>query len=321
MKVWIIGGNGFVGKYLALELVKQDYEVIICDIEHNKDHEVYKACSYKNIDVRDLESLKTLDISSDDVVINLAANQYHHKIPKNAEEFFFSVNTKGNKNLLDYCFSKGCKNYIFYSTDMTYGKPQFIPLTTEHPQVPFGFYGKSKFAAEQDCKDFRAKGMNVTIFRPRMIIGPGRLGILEKLFKLIKNNLPCPLIGNGSNHYQMISVFDCVEATIKDIKLGCLNEEFNLGSYDPPSVRFLLNDLIKRNNSKSFLVSTWGTGIKLILSTLGKLGVNLLYKEQYEIADKEYILDLSKTIETLNWKPKFSDDDMLNEAYQEFLKR
>ncbi len=35
-------------------------------------------------------------------------------------------------------------------------------------------------------------------FPPRLIIGPGRLGILEKLFKLINYNLPVPMIGSWS---------------------------------------------------------------------------------------------------------------------------
>ena len=33
--------------------------------------------------------------------------------------------------------------------------------------------------------NWRDKGMRISIFRPRLIIGPGRLGILVKLFKLI----------------------------------------------------------------------------------------------------------------------------------------
>ena len=45
-----------------------------------------------------------------------------------------------------------------------------------------------------------------------MIIGPGRLGLLKKLFFLIKNNLPVPMIGSGKNRYQFISVFDCADA-------------------------------------------------------------------------------------------------------------
>lgn len=52
MKVFVFGGDGFVGKYLCLDLVKQGYEVVICDINHTSKHEVYDKCSYVNIDIR-----------------------------------------------------------------------------------------------------------------------------------------------------------------------------------------------------------------------------------------------------------------------------
>jgi dTDP-glucose 4,6-dehydratase len=63
--------------------------------------------------------------------------------------------------------------------------------------------------------------MNISMFRPRLIIGPGRLGILEKLFKLIDMNLPVPMIGSGKNPYQFISVFDCAEACAPAWKAAC----------------------------------------------------------------------------------------------------
>ena len=201
MKYWIFGGCGFVGRYLAQALRDKKEDVAICDIA---------ACEpeYK-VDIRDTEALAKLPIAKEDVVINLAANQYHTKVPKNREEYFLSVNTAGTRNLLAMMEQKGCTRYIMFSTDMTYGKPHYLPVDTKHPQNPFGPYGQSKLLAEQLCRECRAKGMNITIFRPRMIMGPGRAGILLKLFKLIDLNLPVPTVGNGHNHYQMISVFDC----------------------------------------------------------------------------------------------------------------
>ena len=70
--------------------------------------------------------------------------------------------------------------------------------------------------------------MNISLFRPRLIIGPGRLGILEKLFKLIDWNLPVPMIGSGRNPYQFISVFDCAEAARLAWKAGVPNEAHSL---------------------------------------------------------------------------------------------
>jgi hypothetical protein len=50
------------------------------------------------------------------------------------------------------------------------------------------------------------------------------VGNTKKLFFLIKHNLPVPTIGFGKNCYQMVSVFDCVPATIAAIQYGCPNK-------------------------------------------------------------------------------------------------
>ncbi|OWK24487.1 hypothetical protein AJ87_21295 [Rhizobium yanglingense] len=86
-------------------------------------------------------------------------------------------------------------------------------------QRPIGPYGRSKVGAErllmQACREF---GLHATIFRPRLIAGAGRLGILTKLFRLIRAGLPIPLIGAGKNRYQMIAVEDCVAAALAAVE-------------------------------------------------------------------------------------------------------
>lgn len=316
MKYWIFGGNGFVGRYLANALLARNEQVVVCDLQDTLHEDISTACSYKEIDIRDTEGLSHLPIDKGDVVINMAANQYHTKVPKNREEYFRSVNTEGTRNLLTMMEQKGCTQYIMFSTDMTYGIPQYLPVDTKHPQNPFGPYGQSKLLSEQICREYRTKGINITIFRPRMIMGPGRAGILLKLFKLIDLNLPVPTVGNGHNHYQMISVFDCVSAVLCAIDKGVPNKEYNLGSENAPDVRSLLQNTIRQAGKHSFVLPTPGKLVKAVLRLLDDIGLTLMYPEQFMIADEEYILDISETKEDLVWQPKYNDADMLAEAYK-----
>ena len=53
-------------------------------------------------------------------------------------------------------------------------------------------------------------------------MGPGRLGVMKKLFEAIAQNKPVPLIGNGLNYYQMVSVKDCANAAILAANKGFL---------------------------------------------------------------------------------------------------
>lgn len=318
MKYWIFGGNGFVGRYLANALSERKETVVVCDLANNIDKRINIACEYYKVDIRNKKLIDELPIADKDIVINMAANQYHTKVPRDRRNYFYSVNTVGTKNILESIFEKGCRNYLMFTTDMTYGKPQYLPVDIKHPQNPFGPYGLSKKECENICFEFRNKGMNITIMRPRMINGPGRLGILVKLFKLIDWNLPVPTIGNGKNHYQMISVFDCVSAVMCAIDKGLPNKEYNLGSKNSPDIRTLLKGVIKSANSNSIVIPTPGKLVKCILNIFDIIGLTIMYKEQFMIADEEYILDITETEKDLDWHPQYNDEDMLKEAYKIF---
>lgn len=318
MKIIVFGGNGFVGQWLVRELRKQNYEILNIDQgEKSFDADV----PYCQVDIRNRSQLEGIPFAPDDIVVNLVANQYHLKVPrKNREAFFRDTNTVGAENILIAAKAKGCVRVVQFTTDMTYGKPQYLPLDTGHPQNPFGPYGRSKKEVEDICRNYRRAGMKITIFRPRMINGPGRLGILKKLFWLIERNLPVPTIGAGKNCYQMVSVFDCVSAIICAIKKDIPNEEYNLGSKNPPSTRKLLQGLVKRVGSHSLVIPTPGKLVKATLRVLGAIGLEIMYKEQYMIADEDYILDISKTERDLDWEPQYNDQDMIVQAYEEYEK-
>ena len=314
MRYVIIGGSGFVGKELGkLLLQRGEGEIVNLDLVPS------------GLPVQDVQQDITREIRfqfrADDIVVHLAANQYHHKVPKkNRQAFFEDVNVAGTQNILKKMSEDGAHQMVFFSTDMVYGKPQYLPVDTKHVQNPFGYYGKSKKAAEAICEKYREEGMNITIFRPRMIIGKGRLGILVKLFKLIEHNLPVPMIGSGKNYYQMVSVQDCAAAIDQAIRHQLPNKSYNLGSINPPTVKELLGQGIRRNHSKSILIPTWGKAVKMTLGVLGWLGLEMMYKEQYMIADENYIIDISETRQDLDWIPQFNDTDMMLAAFEEYQK-
>ena len=316
MSRWIlIGGAGLTGLKIAEDLIDHNVpnsKIIIADLKD--------SLKKVNINVKKVYS----DISKnllprfekDDIIIHLAARQYHLDVPKkNKLSWFREVNVTGTQNIINHCLKYKVKGLIFFSTDMVYGIPNFVPLTTNHPKNPIGPYGQSKLEAEELCFLARKKGLSITILRPRLIMGKGRLGIMKKLFKSIFNNMSVPLIGNGKNCYQMVSVKDCSEATILSVKNKIPNFELNLGSHAGPDVKTLLNLLIKKVNSKSIIMPLPALPLKIVLHILEIIGLPLLHKEQYKIADKNYIVDISDTYSKIGWKPKLSDKDMIIEAY------
>ncbi|MGX2982092.1 NAD-dependent epimerase/dehydratase family protein [Helicobacter sp. 23-1045] len=161
----VIGGSGFVGKYAinalkeAIEISRiKKGEIINIDITppNAKMAKFIKCDIAKNVDFKFLQN---------DVVIHLAARAYSPKPPIKAfaphclKEYFFNVNVCGTKNILQKMQECGCKNLIYFSTDMVYGVPQYLPIDTSHPRNPIGYYGKSKKEAEDlICKNATGGG-------------------------------------------------------------------------------------------------------------------------------------------------------------------
>lgn len=319
--VYVFGGNGFVGSFLANKLTELNYEVTCCDLQDSLNARISNIVKYQKCDIRDISQIRQICFQEHDIIVNLAANQYHLKVPKNRHKFFFDTNVAGAENILKAAFEKGVSRGVFFSSDMVYGLPLYLPVDTKHPQNPIGPYGLSKKQCESVCRDYRNKGMKITIFRPRMINGPGRLGILKKLFFCIRKGLPVPTIGNGKNHYQMISVFDCVSAIIQAIEKDFPNKEYNLGSELSPDITTLLKNAIQKAGSHSAVIHLPGNITKKLLTFFDKIGMTVMYPEQFMIADQEYVLNIADTQKDLDWTPQYNDSDMLVEAYQNFSER
>ncbi|MDA8871021.1 NAD(P)-dependent oxidoreductase [Rhizobiaceae bacterium] len=319
MKHIIFGGDGFVGRILAAKLVDEGANVVVADIVKGPCPH-YARCAWVKLDVTKPEDFDVLDIRPEDAVYNLSAKMLSPIVTRaERHDFFYPVNFHGTVNILNAMEKAGAKNLVHFTTDMIYGHTKTVPMYEDHPVAPLGEYGQSKLDTEVLAAKWRAeKGFNISLFRPRLIIGPGRLGILEKLFKLVDMNLPVPMIGSGKNPYQFISVFDCADAAYLAWKAGFPNEAYNLGSKNPPSVRKLLSRLIAEAKSRSILIPTPGWAVKKTLDTLDAINRPIMDPEQYLIADEECLLDTTKAEQQLGWQANFSDDDMLVAAYREY---
>lgn len=318
----ITGGSGFVGKFLIgkLSSLYPESEIHNLDINHPADFNFINLFKHK-VDLTNQESIKSFKFSEDDIVYHLAANTINEKTPSKRKrgKWFKDLNLYGTQNLLKVMMDHGAKEIAFISSDMVYGSPKGTPITQDHPLEPNGPYGLSKKEAEILVSDFGSfKDHRSIIFRPRVIVGPGRLGILKKLFFLLSNNLPIPLIGSGNNRYQFISVYDCIEALVQFHEQDQSHGIFNLGSLNPPKVLDLLKFIIKETNSHSFLVPTWSKGTKVLLNLLDLMNLTVLYPEQFISANEDYVLDVKDLIDNLNLIPKFNDKEILLEAYKSY---
>ncbi len=314
----VIGGSGFTGTYLVRSLLARGQQVHTIDLLPLPS-EFSAGVVHHQLDIRNAATLAQVPLAEGDIVYHLAARQFHNDVPsENQDAWFAEVNVAGTANVLQWMRQLQQPRLVYTSTDMVYGLPDTLPVPPTHPHNPLGPYGRSKAASEQLCVEARQQGYLITILRPRMIVGPGRFGILIKLFRLMDLNLPVPTIGSGKNRYQMIAVQDVVSAILAVVDKQFPPVALSLGSGDAPPVRQLLRNTIKRIGSRSLVLPIPAKPLKLALTLLEKFGKPLLHREQYQIADVNYMVDIAPTTEALDWHPTRNDEDMLVAAYSHY---
>ncbi len=316
----VFGGDGFLGQEVIKKLKQlQNIKIIVVDIK-NSSKQKY---SFIKCDISKIDQLKNIPLEKDDVVHHLASKLIIPNKPRfNRFNYFESTTVTGTKNILSLMRENNCKNLIFWSTDMVYGNKGNFPISQEYRPAPLGDYGETKFLAEKlISNEIKNAGLRCTIFRPRLIIGTGRLGILKNLFFLAKHNLPIPTIGDATNYFQFVSVSDCANASLLAVKNGFPCEIYNLGSERPYTIKILLNSFLKKINSKSIVFPIPSIIILPILKFLSFLQISPMEKEQYLIADKNMFLSTSNAKKDLNWSAIDDDLEMLINAYKFYIKK
>lgn len=319
----LIGGNGFLGREVARQLSARGDTALVVDLE-----ESYKnfpkadlpGITYGTADIAAPAALASLQLAPTDIVHHLATKLIVPNQPRfNRDAHFRICAVEGTRNLLAWMQQNKNRNLVFWSSDMVYGPALWSPRTEDHPRHPYGPYGRSKVAAEDLVATAVTNGsITATIFRPRLIIGPGRLGILETLFKFAERGWPIPLIGPGRNQFQFVAVSDCARASILAADKGCPNGTYNLGSENAPTVHALMQDLIKTAQSRSWLIRTPGWMVKGTLRALNAVRISPMDPEQFEIADQDVALDISAAARDLGWRPTLHDSDQLAAAFRSY---
>jgi len=311
-RVLITGGTGFLGKHLVDSLLSNGANLRIIDFR-DPSWQINNA-EFVEADIRDAKKITGLS-QGFEYVFHLAAMP---SIARGKFKDYYEVNVLGTRNILEASLNASVKKFLHVSSSTVYGIPSEFPLKETSPVHPMGKYSGTKLEAENSCREFIKKGLNVSIIRPRVIMGPGRIGIFSILFEYIRNNQPVYTIGNGKNIFQFTNVFDMSAACIKAAEFEDA-ELFNVGSDETLPVREELSLLIKHAGSKSKIIPLPASLARITLKMLSKLGISPLVDEQFSIADKDFKLDTSLAKEKLGWQPQYSNLDSLIQAYDWYI--
>jgi nucleoside-diphosphate-sugar epimerase len=322
MKILITGAAGFLGLHLTNYLHLQGHHLTLLDTapfdprEYPNHAQSNELLNYVQGDVRDHAVMEPL-IRANPLIIHAAA-----ALPLWSKSEIFDTNVNGTKLMLEYALRKEVQHFVYISSTAVYGVPKVHPIYEDAPLIGVGAYGESKVQAEQLCKDYRDKGLAVTVLRPKTFIGTHRLGVFEILYDWIHDGKKIPVIGSGNNKYQLFDVDDLVEyihLIINSNDKKRLNDAFNVGAAEFHTVKEDLGALFDYAQSGSNILPTPALPVKATLWVFEKLGVSPLYQWIYDTADKDSYASIDKITNVLNFTPKYSNAQALIKSYQWYI--
>jgi nucleoside-diphosphate-sugar epimerase len=309
-KVLITGGTGFLGVYLARKFLKENWEVVLLDLAPLDAKDLINKVSVIQGDIRNKKTVAK-SLKGITHVVHAAA-----ALPiQRSKKKIFSTNVDGTKNLLTAALEHNIKRVVFISTTAVYGVPKHLPETEESPLDPIGYYGKSKKIAEDMCKEFMGKGLEVNIIRPKTFLGPERLGVFSLWFEAIYTGHRVFILGNGKNKYQLLAVSDVVDAIYKALISNVTNETFNVGAKDFQTWRKDLQFIIRSEKSRSKITGLPVLPTQLILKILELCRLSPLAAWHYKTMPVASFVSTDKAEKLLDWHPKKSNKDLLLESY------
>ncbi len=306
--VVVTGGAGLVGRELVHQLAEEGCrDIRVVDVRAIPAAEEGPVHAHR------------LDLRRDDLVpafagaktvFHLAACQYHSPLaPTTYQLPFHAVNVQGTRRTLEAARQAGVTTFVHVSTSMVYGVPRQVPMHEDHPRRPLGPYGRSKLEAEALVEEAHAQGLATAIVRPAPIFGPGRRGVITRLFDRILAGRPITLIGHGGNRQDLVAPVDCARLVVLAGHAAAGHAVYNCGSGAAPTMREWLSALVRDAGSGSVIRGAPAGAAKAVLRLLEMARLAPVRREQYEIADRDYALDTSEARERLGWVPLGSGID------------
>lgn len=219
--VLVTGGAGFIGSHIVDALVDQGHRVIVLDdLSSGRRENINPAAELEVLDIRSSEAAALIAEEQPAVLFHLAAQM---DVRRSTEDpaFDASINVLGTLNLLSAAVKAGTKQFIFASTGgAIYGEQDVHPAPEGHPERPVSPYGVSKLAGERYMYYFHLQyGLDVTCLRFANVYGErqnphGEAGVVAIFLKLLNENKPPVINGDGLQTRDYIHVSDVVRANI-----------------------------------------------------------------------------------------------------------
>jgi len=265
--ILLTGSCGFIGAFVAKQLLEQGYQVVGIDNLNDyydvslKNHRLENlllnsSFTFYHSDIEDRLTLKNIfEKHKFDCVINLAARagvRYSMINPM----IYMTTNAIGTLNLLEFMKDYNVRKMVLASTSSLYAGQKMPFDETLAVNTPISPYAASKKAAEAMTYSFHyLYDLDISVVRYFTVYGPaGRPDMcMFRFIKWIDEGSPIELFGDGSQSRDFTYVTDIADGTIKAMKhVGY--EIINLGGGNRPCpINFVISEIEKHLKKKAVI--------------------------------------------------------------------
>lgn len=155
MAILVTGGAGYIGSATAALLRERGERVVVLDDLFRGHREaVPPGEPFYEGKIGDRELVARIAREHDlDACIHFAALAYVGESVSDPARYY-SNNVEQGIALLDTLLNANIRHVVFSSTCATYGEPQQVPISEEHPQSPTNPYGWSKLFMERIMQNY-----------------------------------------------------------------------------------------------------------------------------------------------------------------------
>ena len=311
--VLITGGSGYFGTELAARALARGDTVRTFDVNPPTATGPASGVDHVSGDVRDRAALRAACEGVDVVFHNVA------QVPLAKDrDLFRSVNVVGTANVLVAARQAGVAKVVHTSTSAVYGIPERNPVDEAAPRRPLEAYGKAKLEAELLCQEAVAAGQDVTVIRPRTILGHGRLGIMAILFDFVAAGAPVYVLGSGANRYQLVHADDLAAACLlAGERAG--PAAYNIGATDFATMRETLQALVDHAGTGSRVRSLPLAPARTAMKALSGFGLVPFAPYHWLLYGESLWFDTTRAQNELGWEAHHSNASMVVESYEWYL--
>lgn len=246
-KILITGVAGFIGSWVADELLAAGYAVVgLDDLSGGFLENVPIGVSFAHGSITNAPFINSLfQFHKFDYVFHLAAyaaEGLSHFIRR----YNYENNLIGSINLINASVNHGVKHFVFTSSMAVYGSQQ-VPFTESMRPEPEDPYGIAKAAVERELAIAHSMfGMDYTIFRPhnvygeRQNIGDRYRNVIGIFMNQIMRGEPMTIFGDGEQVRAFSYISDIAPVIARAIEVPeAKSRIINIGGEEPITINRL----------------------------------------------------------------------------------